>query len=84
MSSDPNWDPQKKAWRMEPPSLYRRRAPKDLTTTGPRLNHLEACACGHRKRDHDSLLWRCWVCGTGRGDGCQKFRSPEAQHEVHP
>lgn len=42
-----------------------------------KLAHTELCICGDRKRDHENLLGRCWVCGTGSGEGCQRFL-PEA------
>lgn len=38
-----------------------------------RLSHVALCTCGDRQRDHEKLFGRCWVCGTGRGDGCQRF-----------
>lgn len=80
--SDP-WDPTKKAWRMDPAD-FRRRATKEFHRPAPRLDHCNPCVCGDRQRDHERLTGRCWVCGNGRGEGCQKFRRPETRPDAAP
>lgn len=62
--------------RLTPAEDRAKREAKIRTVPLPRQTaapHGDPCACRHPQRDHEKLFGRCWVCGTGRGEGCQKF-----------
>ena len=43
-----------------------------------------SCACTHVLKDHDGPRGRCWVCGTGHGRGCQRFRAADTEADAAP
>lgn len=81
--SDNHWDASQKAWRTEM-IFFNRPSAKNSGVPPARLAHCNPCVCGDRQRDHEELRGRCWVCGTGRGEGCQKFRRPETRPDAAP